>query len=266
MNRIDGLFKRLKETNKKAFIVYITAGYPNLETTEKLILDFQEGGVDLVELGIPFSDPLADGPTIQKSSSEALKRGITTKSIIKLVHEISSCIKIPIVFMTYYNILNAYGVSRFVTDAKNAGCDGVIVPDLPPEEAGLLIPISRKLDFSTIFLASPTSTVKRLKLIASKSTGFIYYVSLTGVTGARDRLANDLAKNVEIMKSVTNKPVCVGFGISKPSHIKKLSRLVDGVIVGSAVIKIIEENITKRRLRRKVSNFIKGMASACHNL
>ncbi|OGW75474.1 MAG: tryptophan synthase subunit alpha [Omnitrophica bacterium RBG_13_46_9] len=264
MNRIDALFTRLEKERKKAFIVYITAGDPALRTTERLVAELEKAGVDLVELGIPFSDPLADGPTIQKASQRALSKGANIRSILHMVRSVRKHVRLPIVFMTYYNLLLHYGLERFVMDAKGSGADGVIIPDLPPEEAKELIAISRKADFATIFLAAPTSTKARLKKIADKSTGFIYYVSLTGVTGARSRLPQDISKNVGDLKRITGKPICVGFGISTPSQVKRILRLADGIIVGSAIIKVIEKNIGKKDLYKKVSSFVSKLEKAIH--
>jgi len=264
MNRIDKLFNSLKKLKKKAFIVYITAGDPTLKATEKLILELENSGADLVELGIPFSDPLADGPTIQRASQRSLKKGTNIKSILKLVRSLRKRIKLPLVFMTYYNLVAHYGLSNFVRDSKSSGVDGIIIPDLPPEEGKELIKISRRKDFSTIFLAAPTSTKGRLKIIADKSNGFIYYVSLTGVTGARKKLPSDIVKHVASLKRLTKKPVCVGFGISDAKQARKIARIANGVIVGSAVIKIIEKNLKSKDLYKKVSSFTKTLAKAVH--
>ena len=264
MNRIDKLFSELKKNHKKAFIVYITAGDPGLRETEKLIVELEKGGVDLIELGIPFSDPLADGPTIQKASQRALSRGVNIKSILRMARSARRKVKTPLVFMTYYNPVYHYGLKKFVKDSKAAGIDGVIVPDLPYEEAGELIAASKKQGFATIFLAAPTSTKKRVKGIARRSTGFIYYVSLMGVTGARPQLPKDIVGHVRGLKRITKKPVCVGFGVSTPQQARKISHLADGVIVGSAVIKVIERNIGKRDLHKRVARFAKSLAKAVH--
>lgn len=264
MNRIDKLFKTLKSERKKAFIVYITAGDPSLSVTERLISELEKNGVDLIEIGIPFSDPLADGLTIQKASQRALSGGASVKSILRMARSARKKVRLPLVFMTYYNPVSHYGLSRFITDSKKAGVDGVIIPDLPPEEAGELIKLSKKADFAVIFLASPTSTKDRLKIIAAKSRGFIYYVSLTGVTGARKSLPKDIREHVRALKRITKKPVCVGFGISKPGQAKNISRLADGIIVGSALIKVIEKNIDKKHLYKKVSDFVRNLGKAVH--
>jgi tryptophan synthase alpha chain len=264
MNRIDVLFKRLKKERKKALIVYITAGDPSLRVTERLMAELEKCGTDLIELGIPFSDPLADGPTIQKASQRALLKGVDIRSILKTARRARKKAKLPTVFMTYYNPVFRYGLENFVRDSKASGIDGVIVPDLPPEEAKELIDISKKRDFAVIFLAAPTSTKKRLEVIASKSRGFIYYVSLTGTTGARKRLPGDIIKHVSGLKRITKKPVCVGFGVSNASQAGRIARIADGVIVGSAVIKIIEANIGKSTLYKNVGRFVRGIAEAVH--
>jgi len=265
MNRIDSMFKKLKKERKKAFIVYVTAGYPNLSATARLLPILEKAGADLIELGIPFSDPLADGPTIQKSSHEALLKGANVRSILRLVRESRRKVSVPLVFMTYYNPILKYGLKNFIRDSKKAGVDGVIVPDLPPEEAGELIKSAKKMDFDTIFLAAPTSTKKRLLKIAEKSGGFIYYVTLTGVTGARKSLPSDIVRHVRSLKKITKKPVCVGFGISSPKQARRMSRLADGVIVGSAFIKIIEKNAGDKGVYKKAASFARSMGKAVHS-
>jgi len=256
MSRINEKFKELKKNKRKALIVYITAGDPSLAISEKLVYALQTAGADIIELGVPFSDPMADGPTIQKASERSLKKRTNLNSILKLVRSIRKKSDLPIALMSYYNPIFRYGVKEFVKDAKNARVDGVIIPDLPPEEAGELVELSRRSDFSCIFLLSPTSTTKRIKLASKKSTGFIYYVSLTGVTGARKKLPKDIISQVKKIKRISKKPVCVGFGISSEKQIREISKIADGAIVGSAVIKVIEKNIGKSDLVKKVSNFV----------
>jgi tryptophan synthase alpha chain len=247
MNRIDRKFLDLRAEGKKAFIAYICAGDPDISTTEKLVLELDKAGVDIVELGIPFSDPLADGPTIQKASQRALKKGVNIPKIFGLVKRLRKRTGIPIVLMGYYNPIYSYGVPSFIKHAKESGVDGVIVPDLIPEEADEFIFIARKYGLSTIFLAAPTSSFKRIKIIASKSTGFVYYVSLTGVTGARQAMQEGIREHVQRIKRTCKKPVCVGFGISTPLQAKTLSRYSNGVIVGSAIIKVLEKNLGNRQ-------------------
>jgi len=266
MNRINKKFKELKKLKKKAFVTYITAGDPNLAVTKNLVLALDKAGVDIIELGIPFSDPMADGPTIQQASQRALKHKTNIDNILKLVKSVRSVSQVPLVFMTYYNPVYRYGVKRFVKKAKNTGVDGVIIPDLPPEEADEIIKVGNQADFLPIFLLTPTSSADRVKLIAKKSRGFIYYVSLTGVTGVKDRLPNGLISDVKKIKRISKKPVCVGFGVSNTRQVRIISRVADGVIIGSAIIKIIEENIGKKDLTKKVYNFVSKLVKAAkHN-
>ncbi len=260
MNRIDKKFKDLRKQNKKAFIIYICAGDPDLAITERLVIELDRVGVDIVELGVPFSDPLADGPTIQKASQRALKNRINLTKIFLLVKSLRKRTEFPLVLMTYYNPVYNYGVKRFVRDAKSTGVDGVIVPDLSPEEAGELISASKAYRFDTVFLAAPTSTKERIRLIAQKSKGFIYYVSLTGVTGARKRLPAQIREHIREIKRITDKPVCVGFGVSTPQQVRQLSAFCDGVIIGSAIINRLERYLSDRKsIPRKVAAFTKDL-------
>lgn len=266
MNTIDIKFKELKKVGGKALIPFITAGDPNLEITKALILEMEKQGADIIELGIPFSDPLADGPTIQKASQRALKNQTSLKDVLKLVKEIRGISSIPLIFMTYYNVIFKYGVEKFVQKAISAGVDGIIIPDLPPEEAKDLTDEAHKKYLDTIFLLTPTSTKSRINLIAKKSQGFIYYVSLTGVTGARNKLASDIEQTLKLIRSQTKKPIAVGFGISTPEQAAKVASWADGIIVGSAIVKIIEENIENPDLVQKVGEFVKHLKKAINPL
>lgn len=259
MSRIEKKFKELAARGEKALISYIMAGDPTLEATEKLIPELEKGGADLIELGIPFSDPLADGPTIQRAAVRALNKGVSLRDAIDLVKKVRKVSQVPLIFMSYYNPIFQYGEERFVKDAVKAGVDGVIVPDLPPEEAEDLIAHSRKNGLDTIFLLAPTSNEERIKKVCRISTGFIYYVSLTGVTGVREGLSRDIGSMVKKIKSCTKTPVAVGFGISRPKQAKEISYLADGVIVGSAIVKVIEGNIGKKSMPRQVSAFVRGI-------
>jgi tryptophan synthase alpha chain len=266
MNRIDKKFKKLKKKGAKAFIAYITAGDPNLSVTKKIVLSLEASGVDIVELGIPFSDPIADGPTIQAASHRALAGGVTLKKIFSMMGDLRKDTQIPVVFMTYYNPVLKYGIEKFIKDCVIKGVDGVIVPDLPPEEAKDLMRYAKKNGISTIFLAAPTSTRKRTAMIAERSRGFIYYVSLTGVTGVRRDLPPEVASNVRTIKSISDKPVAVGFGISSPGQARDIAKAADGVIVGSAIVKIIAGNGKDvKALISKVASFSKRIARAVHN-
>ncbi len=255
-NRIENKFQELKKNKAKAFIAFITAGFPNLSATEKLIYALDSAGADIIELGVPFSDPLADGPTIQSASYLALKNGTNLKKIFEVVKKARAKTEVPIALMTYYNPVFHYGEELFIRDCVKCGVDGVIIPDLPPEEATTLISLARKNNIATVFFVSPTTSVKRMRFAAQKATGFIYYVSTTGVTGERRNLAKNIFDNVRKIKQLTHKPVCVGFGISNSSQAKEILKVADGVIVGSAIIKKIAENKTCPNLNEKVKKFV----------
>ncbi len=256
MNRIERTFKELKRKREKAFIPFITAGDPNLKSTEELVLSFEHAGADIVELGVPFSDPLADGPTIQASSTRALKKGINLQKIFITVNRIRQKSQIPIALMTYYNPVLHYGEDKFIRDAKSNGVDGVIIPDLPPEEAKNLIRKAKKYGISMVFFLAPTTTTKRTEHIVKSSTGFIYYVSMAGVTGAKKRFAAENAAKIRTARRFTNKPICVGFGISTPAQAKSVAKIADGVIVGSAIIKQIDKHRGNKNLVKNVTRFV----------
>jgi tryptophan synthase alpha chain len=259
MNRIEKKFQELKRSGKKAFIAFITAGYPSLNITEKLILEFDRIGVDIIELGVPFSDPLADGPIIQDASQQALKKGTHLTDILKSVSKARKSVNTPICLMTYYNPIFCYGESAFIKKAKQAGVDGLIIPDLPPDEGRSLVKLAKESGVDVICFLAPTSSIKRIKFISQVSTGFIYYVSLTGVTGLRKSLSLDLKKNIKLIKKYTHKPLCVGFGISGREQVKQVFEIADGAIVGSAIVKKIKENIGKADLVKKVGVFVKAL-------
>ncbi len=265
-NRIDSKFSELRGRKKKAFIAFITAGDPNLKVTEELVLSFEKAGVDIMELGVPFSDPLADGPVIQEASARAIKavgangRSPILEKIFHTVRRIRQKSQIPIALMTYYNPVFHYGEDRFVVKAKQSGVDGLIVPDLPPEEAGSLIRAAKRNHLSLVFFLSPTTTKKRMQGIVKAATGFIYYVSVTGVTGERGTLPTSLSTNVRMAKRFTKTPVCVGFGVSTAAQVRSLSRIADGVIVGSAIIKHIEKNTGKKDLVKNVTRFVRKLS------
>lgn len=259
MNLIDKKFRELKKLNKKAFIAFITAGYPSLRVTKELVLALSSAGADIIELGVPFSDPMADGPIIQEASQAALKKKINLGHILNLVKSLKKDINTPICLMTYYNPIFCFGEEKFVSKAVSCGVDGVIIPDLPPEEGASLIKSSRKSGLATIFFLSPTSQRARVKFISGASSGFIYYVSLTGVTGPRENIPKDLVNNLKAIKKITRKPVCVGFGISNNQQVKAIYKVADGVIVGSAIVRKIKENIGKPGLAKKVARFVSGL-------
>lgn len=263
MNRIDRKFADLRSIGEKAFIPFITAGDPSLEITESLISKLESAGADIIELGVPFSDPVADGPSIQRSSLRALKNNVSLKDIIHTVSKVRKKTDIPIVFLTYYNLIFKHGVSKFVKDAVESGVDGVVIADLPPEEASDLIIAARERDFATIFLVAPTSTPERIKLISEACTGFIYCVSITGVTGARDQISYMLAPTLNRVREHTDKPIAVGFGVSNPDQAKLVASMADGVIVGSAIVNVIESTIdSPEKIIPSVEKFAADLAKA----
>ena len=259
MSRLDLKFAELRKLKKKAFIAFITGGYPDLDTTLKLILEFNRIGVDIIEIGVPFSDPMADGPVIQAASQYALKKNVHLADILNMVKLSRQYTDIPICLMSYYNPIFCFGEEAFVRKARSSGVDGVIVPDLPPEEAVSLRKAACKSGLDTIFFIAPTTSRERIRFVTKVSTGFIYYVSLTGVTGARQRLPADISTQLKMIKRQTDKPVCVGFGISSAAQAKALQRVADGVIVGSAIVKSIREHIGHKGLVSKVGAFVSSL-------
>ena len=236
MTRIDKVFRRLKARGEKALIPFITAGDPDLETTRKLALEIASRGADLLELGIPFSDPLADGPTIQAASNRALKHGVHLEDVLRLAGKLRSDTDIPIVLMGYYNPILQFGLERTAQEAARQGVDGFIIPDLPLEEAVAWRASALKAGVAPIFLAAPTSGPERIKKLGQITKGFLYYVSLTGITGARTELPAELSQELEQVRRLVKCPVAVGFGISTPEQVSWLAPLVDGVVVGSAIV------------------------------
>jgi tryptophan synthase alpha chain len=264
MNRIDSTFKKLKAAKKKAFIAFITAGFPDLATTKKLILALESSGVDIIELGIPFSDPVADGAVIQEASLWALERNkVNLDKVFKLVKDVRKITRIPICFMSYYNPIFSFGEEKFLRQAKVCGVDGVIIPDLPLEEGLGLARISKSLGVNIINFIAPTTKPERIKFISRISRGFIYYVSLTGTTGTRSSLPADLELHIKQVKCLTDKPVCVGFGVSSPAQVRLVTKVADGVIVGSAIVRKIKENIGRPDLLKKVSGFVASLTRNC---
>jgi tryptophan synthase alpha chain len=240
-SRISRKFEALKKEGKKAFIPYIMAGDPSIGRTREAIRILEDCGADIIELGVPFSDPLADGPTIQAAAQRALEGGTTMHTVMDLVSSLRSTTQIPIILMTYYNPIFKYGNEKFVEDASSAGVDGIIVPDLPPDEAEGIIRLARKKPFDTIFLLAPTSTDERIKKVCHASRGFIYYVSITGITGSRLTLDPAIESHMAHIRAASDTPIAVGFGISTPEDASMVARFADGVIVGSAIVKRIND-------------------------
>jgi tryptophan synthase alpha chain len=259
--RISKRFQELKAEGRKAFIPYIMAGAPSLKRTHELIGILEAGGADIIELGVPFTDPVADGPVIQRAAEQALARGVTLRKVLGLVKKARKKTQIPIVLMTYYNPVFRYGVEAFARDASEAGVDGLIVPDLPPHEAGELIRPARRHGLDTIFLFAPTSTDDRHRIVAKRSRGFIYYVSIAGITGSKLEVDRTTARSIKAMKALSDLPVAIGFGVSNPDEAAKVAALADGVIVGSAIVKRAGEP----GLARFVASLRKGIDKAGKN-
>jgi tryptophan synthase alpha chain len=239
VNRIDRCFAELRARGEKALVCFLTCGDPDFGTTEKLVERIVESGADIVELGVPFSDPLADGPTIQASSFRALQAGATVRGVFGAVKSIRTRCDAPIVLMTYFNPVRKYGLERFAKDAAESGADGVIMTDLPIEEAGEWKTAADRAGLATIFLLAPTSTKDRIAATAKMASGFIYCVSRTGVTGTRSELPAELKGLVETIKAASDLPVVVGFGISRPEHVRQVDEYADGAVVGSALVSVI---------------------------
>ncbi len=260
MNRIDILTETLRKENRSALVPFITAGDPDLETTKQLILSIQNAGADMLELGIPYSDPLADGPTIQAASQRALDHGIRLKQIFEMVASLKGKITIPLVFFTYYNPIYRYGIEKFVEEAARAGIDGFIVPDLPVEE---IDPLEKALDQHQIYLiplVAPTSTPRRIEKISKRAKSFIYLISVAGVTGARTQTSGKAKEVLQTLRSYSERPVMIGFGISNPDQVKEMARLgVQGVVVGSALINCIQKNAGSPQMLETVAQFIRDL-------
>ncbi|MHB1006576.1 MAG: tryptophan synthase subunit alpha [Chloroflexota bacterium] len=255
MSRIASVFSR---SERKALIAYVTVGYPSVEATLAVVPLLVECGCDLIELGIPFSDPLADGPTIQKSSAGALRNGVTPATCLAVARALSGVVDVPLVFMTYCNPILSYGVEAFCADSAAAGVDGLIVPDLPPEEADELEAAAGAHGLDPIYLLAPTSRDDRVQTVAERSRGFVYLVSVTGVTGARQTLPTDLAAFVARVRARTHLPLCVGFGVSTAAQARQVAEVADGVIVGSRIISLMEVDDGFSSLRE----FVTGLRHA----
>ncbi|MDR4504012.1 MAG: tryptophan synthase subunit alpha [Candidatus Scalindua sp.] len=264
VNRIDKKFQQLKERGETAFIPFITAGDPSLEVTKSLILEFDKRGADLIELGIPFSDPIADGPVIQSSYYRALQGGVKIADVLKLIKGVREKSEIPIVSMISYSLLYRYGSEKFLREAAEAGMDGATIPDLPIEEADSVIDVGNQVDFKVVCFIAPTTTDSRIERIVAKSGGFIYYISVVGITGARNSLSDDLLDNIRKIKSRTDLPVALGFGISTPEQARMAGKMADGVIVGSAIMREIERHAKdeSHMLVQNVGMFLKNLVES----
>lgn len=264
LNDLDAVFASLRKRKKKALITYLAAGYPSFAAEEGLLKNIVSAGADIIELGIPFSDPIADGPTIQFASQAALESGSTVKKILAWVKKIRKDISVPIVFMSYLNPIERYGMSRFAKDSADAGVSGLIVPDLIPEESGALRNALAANNIHLIHLVAPTTPAERQKTIASQTSGFLYAVSVTGVTGARSHWPPKTLRWLSRLSHSSRLPVCVGFGISGPEPIRIMKKKVDGFIVGSALIDTIRRTPAGRR-RSAVTKFVRSLSKECEN-
>lgn len=262
MNRIDQTFARLNAQGQKALIAYIMAGDPSLQETETLVLELEKAGADVIELGVPFSDPIADGPVIQAAAERALRNGTSLRKILRTVASLRTRTHVPLVLMAYYNTIHAMGAATFCRQAVDAGVDGLIVPDMPPEEAGPLEGPASATGLQLIYLLAPTSTSARRTMVARCCRGFVYYVSLTGITGAKLTDLGDVRRNVEKIRRVTDVPVAVGFGIATPQDAAQVAGIADGVIVGSAIVRQIGEHPQDPRLPERIGRFARSLKSA----
>jgi tryptophan synthase alpha chain len=263
MGKIDSTFAALREKRHIALMPFIPAGYPDLATTTALLPALEKAGANLIEIGIPFSDPIADGPVIQAAFTKALAKGLTIEQVFGAVREARPKVSIPLVAMVSFSIVFRYGLERFVAEARAAGFDGLILPDLPPPEAEAVCKKVQAGGLATVLLVAPTTSEARRKEIARLSSGFVYYLSVSGITGERDRLPENIEKNLKQLKSLTDRPICVGFGISKPEHLAQLAPLADGAIVGSAVVKkvtqLMEAGAATDAIARGVGDYCKGL-------
>ncbi|OGO37411.1 MAG: tryptophan synthase subunit alpha [Chloroflexi bacterium RBG_16_57_8] len=258
MSRISDVFAG----GHKALVAYVTVGYPSTEATPEIVPFLASLGCDIVELGIPFSDPLADGATIQKASFQALHNGVTPQVCLETAAQVRQKTDVPLVFMSYYNPIYSYGLREFVAGCAKSGVNGLIIPDLPPEEGTELEALARERDIDLIYLLAPTSTEERIRMVAGHSRGFIYLVSITGVTGARQALPQDLEDFVCRVRNVATQPLCVGFGISTAEQARQVANCADGVIVGSRLVQLLEEPDWKTKVRGFVGELRAALDSA----
>ena len=260
-SRIHNRFNQLHKRGAKALVTFITAGDPDLATTAALLPRMAAAGADIIELGIPFSDPMADGPTIQRASERALTNGVTLEAVLAMVGRVRDQVSAPIVLMGYSNPIYAYGWQRFAQDAVAAGVDGLLLVDLPPEEAGELLPAARVAGLEVIFLLTPTSDENRIKQVSRCGSGFLYYVTVTGVTGARQSVSTSLEDELKAVRSTIKLPVVAGFGISTPEQAAQVVAAADGVVVGSAIVKLFEQH-QGEQLLTEVTGLIKSLKDA----
>ncbi len=261
MNRIDQKFNTLKEKGQKALITYVTAGDPGIAQTKKLVLEMEKRGADIIEIGIPYSDPVADGPVIERAAQRALAKGIKVKEIMQMVSEIREESEVPLLYLIYFNCILRYGVEEFIKACKEVGLDGLIIPDLPYEESGEMRKLGQQYGVHIITLIAPTSN-DRIQQIAQDAKGFIYCVSSTGVTGVRKKFNTNFLDFIQEIGKHSDTPKAIGFGISTPEQVKSLKDTSDGVIVGSAIVKLIEEHGSSDELVSIVGDFVSTLKEA----
>ncbi|HSW35178.1 MAG TPA: tryptophan synthase subunit alpha [Candidatus Limnocylindrales bacterium] len=257
MNRIDQTFERLRASKQKGLITYLTVGSPDLAVSAALVMEMARCGADMVELGVPFSDPVADGPVIQAAAERALKKGVTLADVLALAKGLRPKTEIPLLLMTYYNPIHSYGMTTFVDMASRSGIDGVIVPDLPLEESAILCQALANTGIHFIYFLSPTSSPERIANTVKLASGFIYCISATGVTGVRDALPETGLKLLSQVRTLTPLPLALGFGISGPEQLTALGKDGDAVIIGSAIVRLVEEKGTADEIISRVRNFLK---------
>jgi tryptophan synthase alpha chain len=266
MNRIDQKFADLKKAHRKGFIAYICAGDPDLDATAELAVALEKAGVDILEIGIPFSDPLADGIVNQEASQRALAKGTTVDKVLKTIQKIRQMgCTFPIVLYSYYNPIFHYGMEKFIRDAKQAGVDGLLNLEMPPEESGKFEREMSKQEVHSIFLIAPTSSDERIRKISEKASGFIYYVSREGVTGERSSMENSIESMVKKIRKYSKLPVVVGFGVSKPDHVREIAKLADAVVVGSSIVKKIGAIGKKPNLIADIAKHVEKLVEPLKN-
>jgi tryptophan synthase alpha chain len=259
MSRIQQRFLELKQQGKKAFIPYLTLGDPNLETSFQVVLELEKSGADIIELGVPFSDPLADGPVIQRATERALRHGCTLPAALSMIAELRKRSEVPLLLFSYYNPLFAYGLESLAREARACGVDGVLITDLSVEEAEMPVRQLREAQLDSVFLAAPTSTEERIQKIARLSSGFVYAVSRTGVTGEQKSISDEVQPLVDRIRRHCSLPIAVGFGISEPAQVAEICRYADGAVVGSAIVRCLEQNLKHPRLAENVGAFTRWL-------
>jgi len=262
MSRIIATLKNIALVHEKGLIAYVMAGDPSLAASEEIVLEVERAGADIIEIGVPFSDPIADGPSIQQAAERALRQGVSLSDVLNLVASLRRKTKIPLILMTYCNPILAFGLERFFKEARRVGVNGVIIPDLPPDEARDFLPKARRALIDMIFLVAPTTPPERVEKILAKGSGFVYYVPLTGVTGAKLEEKAEICRRIEALKAMTDRPVAAGFGISNPEEAKEIAQSADGIIVGSALVRIIAAAPENPNYLRALSALVSSLKEA----